>query len=38
MNGLETGIIVTVGVIAFNLIVFFLIPLGIKKIVTNKKS
>ena len=36
MTSLETGIIVTVGLIALNLIAFSLIPVGIKKLMNNK--
>lgn len=35
---MQTGIIVTVGVIVLNLIIFSLIPLGIKKIVDRVKK
>ena len=38
MRNLQTGVIVTLGVIIFNLIIFSLIPLGIKKIVGIKKN
>ena len=34
---MQTGIIVTIGVIAINLIVFLLLPLGIKNLVKRFK-
>lgn len=37
MTSLETGIIVTVSVIALNLIVFSLIPIGIKKLINKNE-
>ncbi len=38
MGNLQTGVIVTLGVIVFNLIIFSLIPLGIKKILGAKRK
>ncbi len=37
MSSIQTGIFVTVGVIVFNLVIFSLIPLGIKKLSSRKK-
>ncbi len=37
MHGVEIGIIVTIGVIGFNLLIFSLLPLGIKKLMTKRK-
>lgn len=34
MTGLELGIIVTVGVVILNLVIFSILPIGIKKLVS----
>jgi len=38
MTGMEIGIIVTVGVIIVNLLIFSFLPIGIKKIMSRGKS
>jgi len=38
MTGMQLGIIVTISIIVFNLLIFSLIPLGIKKLVKGMKS